>query len=196
MVVGCLTLLCSLSLSACKDDDNLIIPVEPYIQNHPLPEGQGRLRVLAIGNSFAEDAMYYVPAIMESLGVDPATYSAYFAAHSAASLQHWYAIAESGETIELTYRGGEHMEVEQGNLAEILAQDWDVITLQQYSEYSINYDTYNPWLRLMIDFIRQHCTNPFYNGAVEVKEQYMRMYNFDYKKACMSVGDFTYVALD
>ena len=22
---------------------------------------------------------------------------------------------------------------------------------------------------------RQHCTNPFYNGAVEVKEQYMRM---------------------
>lgn len=43
---------------------------------------------------------------------------------------------------------------------------------------------------------RQHCTNPFYNGAVEVKEQYMRMYNFDYKKACMSVGDFTYEALD
>ena len=43
---------------------------------------------------------------------------------------------------------------------------------------------------------RQHCTNPFYNGAVEVREQYMRMYNFDYKKACMSVGDFTYVALD
>ena len=38
--------------------------------------------------------------------------------------------------------------------------------------------------------------NPFYNGAVEVKEQYMRMYNFDYKKACMSVGDFTYEALD
>ena len=43
---------------------------------------------------------------------------------------------------------------------------------------------------------RQHCSNPFYNGAVEVKEQYMRLYNFDYKKACMSVGDFTYVALD
>lgn len=43
---------------------------------------------------------------------------------------------------------------------------------------------------------RQHCTNPFYNGAVEVKEQYIRMYNFDYKKACMSVGDFTYEALD
>ena len=37
---------------------------------------------------------------------------------------------------------------------------------------------------------------PFYNGAVEIKEQYMRMYQFDYKKACMSVADFTYQALD
>ena len=43
---------------------------------------------------------------------------------------------------------------------------------------------------------RQHCLNPFYNGAVEVQEQYMRMYQFDYKKACMSVADFTYQALD
>ena len=43
---------------------------------------------------------------------------------------------------------------------------------------------------------RQHVSNPFYNGAVEIKEQYMRMYQFDYKKACMSVGDFTYEALD
>lgn len=43
---------------------------------------------------------------------------------------------------------------------------------------------------------RQHCLNPFYNGAVEIKEQYMRMYLFDYKKACMSAADFTYQALD
>ena len=31
---------------------------------------------------------------------------------------------------------------------------------------------------------RSHTTTPFYNGAVEIKEQYMRMYQFDYKKAC------------
>ena len=29
---------------------------------------------------------------------------------------------------------------------------------------------------------RSHTTTPFYNGAVEIKEQYMRMYQFDYKK--------------
>ena len=43
---------------------------------------------------------------------------------------------------------------------------------------------------------RQHCTNPFYNGAVEVKEQYMRMYQFDYKKAGCSVNDFEFEKLD
>ncbi len=37
---------------------------------------------------------------------------------------------------------------------------------------------------------RSHTSTPFYNGAEEVKEQYMRMYQFDYKKACCSANDF------
>ena len=43
---------------------------------------------------------------------------------------------------------------------------------------------------------RQHCLNPFYNGAVEIKEQYMRMYQFDYKRANCSKYDFDFVKLD
>ena len=43
---------------------------------------------------------------------------------------------------------------------------------------------------------RQHCLNPFYNGAVEVQEQYMRMYQFDYKRANCSKYDFDFVKLD
>ena len=31
-----------------------------------------------------------------------------------------------------------------------------------------------------------HTTDPFYNGAKEIKEAYMRLYGFDYKKACRS----------
>ena len=30
----------------------------------------------------------------------------------------------------------------------------------------------------------QHAATPFYNGAKEVQEAYMRIYAFDYKKAC------------
>ena len=41
-----------------------------------------------------------------------------------------------------------------------------------------------------------HTSNPFYNGAKEVQEAYMRLYNFDYKKACCSVNDFEFKKLD
>ncbi len=40
-----------------------------------------------------------------------------------------------------------------------------------------------------------HTTNPFYNGAKEIQEAYMRIYGFDYKKACCSINDFEYEAL-
>ena len=39
-------------------------------------------------------------------------------------------------------------------------------------------------------------SNPFYNNAQEIKEAYMRIYQFDYKKACCSQSDFNYTALD
>lgn len=41
-----------------------------------------------------------------------------------------------------------------------------------------------------------HTTTPFYNGAVEIKEQYMRMYLFDYKIAGCSVNDFEFARLE
>ncbi len=43
---------------------------------------------------------------------------------------------------------------------------------------------------------RSNTTTPFYNGAAEIKEQYMRMYQFDYKNACCSVNDFEFEKLD
>lgn len=41
-----------------------------------------------------------------------------------------------------------------------------------------------------------HTPDPFYNGAMEIKEAYMRLYGFDYKKACCSINDFEFKKLD
>ncbi|UKI46756.1 MAG: DUF6140 family protein [Phocaeicola vulgatus] len=38
-------------------------------------------------------------------------------------------------------------------------------------------------------------SSPFSNGGKEVQEVYMRLYGFDYKKACCSQGDFNYKEL-
>ena len=43
---------------------------------------------------------------------------------------------------------------------------------------------------------RSHTTTPFYNGSKEIQEQYMRMFQFDYKKACCSACDFEFEKLD
>jgi len=37
---------------------------------------------------------------------------------------------------------------------------------------------------------QQHTSDPFYNGAKEIKEDYLRIYNFDYQKACCNKNDF------
>ena len=42
----------------------------------------------------------------------------------------------------------------------------------------------------------QHTSDPFYNGAVEIQEQYMRMYQFDYTRAHCSKYDFDFVKYD
>lgn len=38
---------------------------------------------------------------------------------------------------------------------------------------------------------QQHTSSPFNNGAKEIIETYMRIYNFDYKKANCCKNDFT-----
>ena len=43
---------------------------------------------------------------------------------------------------------------------------------------------------------QQHTSHPFYNGAKEVKDAYMRLYGFDYQRACCTKGDFEFKALD
>ena len=43
---------------------------------------------------------------------------------------------------------------------------------------------------------QSHTNTPFYNGAKEVQEAYMRLYGFDYKKACCSANDFEFKKLD
>ena len=39
---------------------------------------------------------------------------------------------------------------------------------------------------------KSYTCDPFYNGAKEIQEQYMRMYQFDYKKSCCSKADFEF----
>lgn len=43
---------------------------------------------------------------------------------------------------------------------------------------------------------KNHTTDPFYNGGVEVKEAFMHMYGIDIKKGNYYKGDFIFKALE
>ena len=170
LITSCVLL--SPLLGACKDGDDLSISYleqqlantdlntsSAYIHNNPLPEGRNRLRVLAIGNSYTVDALYYTNQILAGAGIDNTTYSVYYLHYSGATLEHWWNVAAQEDSLEMSFCAGQRMPVETGTLKDLLAQDWDVITFQQYSGYSINYKTFNPWLRQLIDFVKQNCPN-------------------------------------
>ena len=59
----------------------------------------------------------------------------------------------------------------------------------------VNNTVLTPEMSLIVT-LNSHSSTPFYNGAKEVQEAYMRMYGFDYKKACCSASDFTFEQLD
>ena len=42
---------------------------------------------------------------------------------------------------------------------------------------------------------QSYTSDPFYNGAKEIQEQYMRMYQFDYKKSNCSKYDFEFMKI-
>ena len=42
---------------------------------------------------------------------------------------------------------------------------------------------------------QMHTSTPFYNGAKEVAEAYMRLYGYEYKKACCNANDFDFKEL-
>ncbi len=168
---------CIFTVACARDGDELWDTGTTYFKNQPLPVGKKQLKVLAIGNSYTVDAVAVVQDLLKACSLEPASYSIYVATHSAASLQYWSQVAESGELVELVKIAGQDMPLTKGTMAELLAQDWDVVTLQQFSGASIFYATFDPWLRQLIDVIRQCCPNPHVALAWQMAWSYDESYS-------------------
>ena len=107
----------------------------------PLLSGK-TLRLLVIGNSFSNNATRYLPELAKAGGHELIIARAQ--AGGCPLDRHWAALeadlASPGSAKGKLYGGK--------SLAEIMgAGRWDVITLQQYSLYSSNLETYQPYAR-------------------------------------------------
>lgn len=113
------------------------------------------LRVLAIGNSFSEDAVEQnLYELAQEAGYELIIGNAYRGGQGLES--HWKVV--SAHTADFEYRKvaeGRKTNRTKVELDEILSDEpWDVITFQQVSQDAGISDTYEPWLSNLISYVK------------------------------------------
>ncbi|VEU81211.1 DUF4886 domain-containing protein [Haploplasma axanthum] len=118
------------------------------------------LKVLAIGNSFSEDATRYLYDIAHDFGVEEIVIGNLYIGGASLEL-HASNIKNSSSSY--TYwlnKDGEWKNMgSQSIKIALLLEDWDVVTVQQSSPDSGKADTYQPYLDEVIDFVKENANN-------------------------------------
>ena len=119
------------------------------------------IKVLAIGNSFSDDALeHYLYQIAEANGD---TLIIGNLAIGGASLQRHYDNATQNKPA-YSYRkivnGVKEVLAETTLEKGIKDEEWDYISLQQVSQNSGLYDTFFPYLPQLTEYVKQYATNP------------------------------------
>jgi len=110
------------------------------------------MNVLAIGNSFSEDATRYLHQIARADGVNVQIVSLYIGGCSLE--RHYRNMLSDGRAYELQYNGqrtGFYVSLSEA----LLNREWDVVTLQQQSLRSASKDTYYPYVTDLVAFVRK-----------------------------------------
>ena len=142
----------------------LSLPAQEKYANFPLPENPDTLRILAIGNSFSDDATQYLPDLLEAAGIHNVILGRLYIGGCTLERHckeyetngHEYVYLKSTknkwETVK-KYKEGRFMD----GLGD---EPWDIITMQQGSPKSGRWDSYDPWLGNLIEIERKECSNP------------------------------------
>ncbi|MBO5213060.1 MAG: DUF4886 domain-containing protein [Clostridia bacterium] len=110
------------------------------------------MKILSIGNSFSADAHAYLHALAEQRGIDLTTVNL---AIGGCSLQtHWDNVVNEKANYLHSVNGGAWAE-QLVTIEQILKADYyDVVTFQQVSHFSGQYETYQPYLNDLISYVR------------------------------------------
>ena len=114
-------------------------------------EQKRELKVLTIGNSFSQSLYRYFPEVARSAGCSLVLENLNIGGCSLHG--HWGNISreesEPGWKFFKTYSYREKLE----------SKDWDVVSIQQASHASWNYDTYQPFAKNIVEYVRKYAPN-------------------------------------
>lgn len=138
-------------------DTYLKINVVPYYVDYTK-----NLKVLAIGNSFSVDGMEYLYKIAADYGVENIILGILYI--PGASLATHVNSINNGLSNYVYYKNNADVWTYHNSNATLLDglldEEWDVITIQQVSGYSGLPDTYNTDIDTIINYVKEHRTNP------------------------------------
>ena len=110
------------------------------------------MNILSIGNSFSQDAQRYLHKIAKVDGFVLNTFNLYI---GGCPLSLHYRNMLSDERAYMLEMNGESTGFKVSLKDALLNRDWDVVTVQQASLKSPDYETYQPYLNEIVDFIKQ-----------------------------------------
>ena len=111
------------------------------------------MNVLSIGNSFSRDAQRYLHEIAASEGEKINSFNLYI---GSCSLSRHYRNMLSGERAYFLDVNGLETEFQVSLQEALLNRDWDVVTLQQASGFSTNFEHYEPYLSALCETVRRY----------------------------------------
>ena len=115
--------------------------------------------VLAIGNSFSEDATYFLHQILEMEGIENTIINLYIGGCSLEN--HWRNIETNSCSYQFQKNGIKTDRYV--SIQEMLKEyHFDAIVTQQASGDSGWENTYEPFLELILDYLRQNCSAKIY----------------------------------
>lgn len=129
-----------------------------YFTNAPYPANADVLRILAIGNSFTDDATLYLNDLVQASGIDMDRCCLYKVMMSSAGFDTWiHQFYSDGLIYPLHVTGNVKMEAP-NSFSALLAQPWDVIVIQQVSTMSYQWKSYD-CLKEYVELITSTCPN-------------------------------------
>ncbi|MDR1891562.1 MAG: DUF4886 domain-containing protein [Oscillospiraceae bacterium] len=110
------------------------------------------IRILAVGNSFSQDALAYLTGIAESGGTEIETGNLFIG--GCALRAHWNNAKEDLSYYDYEINGKSTGQFLSLNRA-LQLNDWDIVTFQQASGESGDPETYRPYLQNLSDYVRE-----------------------------------------
>ncbi len=112
------------------------------------------IKILAIGNSFSQDALRYLHGMMRSAKIDCKVVNLYI---GGCSLYRHYRNMLSEERAYSFEINGMSTGLFVSLKEALLSDEWDFVSLQESSPKTGSYECYEPYIGALADYVRLHC---------------------------------------